>query len=214
MIRRSILTGAALLVCLIVLPATASSAQVRPDVVGTGITHCNGGWVGGVKFVPPLVTGGVATSETVTLKATMPVCAGCVPVPVSGGVLTGRGVISGAGANNCAAYFAAAGGTDPFNFGPGTAFTGSIKWTPPPVALAPSTIAPSTITATTTLPAAIVTLRAVAISVAGSYATPTAGKFRFKSVKTLATILGGGANCGGTGLTGLKMAGPGSTGKF
>ena len=32
--------------------------------------------------------------------------------------MTGKGTISGAGANNCAAYFAAAGGTDPFTFGP------------------------------------------------------------------------------------------------
>ena len=86
MIRRSILTGAALLLSLIVLPATASSAQVRPNVTGTGITHCNGAWAGGLKFVPALVTGGVATSETVTLLATMPACAGGVPVPVSGGV--------------------------------------------------------------------------------------------------------------------------------
>jgi hypothetical protein len=211
MIRRSILTGAALLLILIVLPATASTAEARPNVVGTGITHCNGGWVRGLKFAPPLVNGGVAASETVTLTTTMPACAGGVPVPTSG-VLLGKGVVNMAGANNCASYFAAAGGTDPFTFGPGAAFAGKITWTP--AVIAPSNFSLATISATTTVPLATVTFTAVAIAVSGSYPTPTAGKFKFHTVKTLATILGGGHNCAGVGLSALKIVGPGSKGKF
>lgn len=213
MIRRSVLTGAALLVILIVLPATASTAQVRPNVTGTGITHCNVGWTRGLKFAPPLITGGVAPTETVTLTTTMPACAGGVPAPTSG-VLLGKGVINVAGANNCASYFAAAGGTDILNFGPGAGFAGKITWTP--VVIVPSTFSLATISATTTLPAAPVTFKAVGVAVSGSYATPTAGKFKFDTVKTLATILGATAgNCGGVGgLSKLKIAGPGSKGKF
>ncbi len=214
MIKRSILTAAALLVSLIGLTATASSAQARPNVVGAGITHCNGGWVRGLKFAPPLVTGGVAAAETVTLTTTMPACAGGVPVPASG-VLLGKGTINMAGANNCANYFATPappGGIDLMNFGPGAAFAGSITWTP--AAITPSGFSLTTISATTTALAAPVTFKAVGISVSGSYATPTAGKFKFHTVKTLAAILGGGPNCGGAGLSKLGIAAAGSKGKF
>jgi hypothetical protein len=212
MIRRSVLTGAALLVSLVVLPATASSAQAHPNVVGTGITHCNGGWTGKLTFTPPLINAGVATTENVTLTATAPACALGVPVPTSA-KLVGKGVISGAGANNCAAYFATPappGGTDILTFGP-AAFGGAITWTP--VAIASSSFGFGTAKMTTTALAAPVTFTAPVVTVTGSYPTG-AGKFKFNTVKTLAVILGGGPNCAGAGLSKLRIAAAGSKGKF
>ena len=166
----------------------------------------------GFEFSPALVTAGVAATETVTLTSTLTICAGGVPVPTSG-VLLGKGVINMAGANNCASYFAAGGGTDLFNFGLG-GFTGSIKWAP--AAITPSTFSLATISATTTLPAAPVTLKALAITVATSYPTAV-GKFKLQTVKSLATILSaaGTDNCGSPlGLRRLGIAAASSKGKF
>jgi hypothetical protein len=214
MIRRSILTGAALLISLIVLPATTSSAQARPNVIGTGITHCNGGWNRGLEFAPALTNvGPFGATDTVTLTTTMPACAGGVPVPASGVVL-GKGVINMAGATNCASYFTAA-ATDVMNFGPGAAFTGKITWTP--AAIVPSNFSLATITATSGVPAAPVIFKGLPIAVSGSYPTPTAGKFKFHTVKSLATILSaaGTDNCGSPlGLRKLGIAAAGSKGKF
>ncbi len=213
MIRRSVLTGAALLVSLIVLPAAASSAQFRPDPVGTGITHCNGGWTGKLEFSPPLIAGGTATTEGVDIIATVATCAGGTPTPTNG-TMDGKGVVSGVGANNCANYFATPvppGGIDSFFFSPN--FGGAIYWTP--TSISPSSYQLPTITATTTLATAPVKFKAPAVSVTGSYPTAT-GKFAFKTVKLLGTILGTApGNCGNTsGLKVLQIAGPGSSGKF
>ena len=79
--------------------------------------------------------------------------------------------------------------------------------------LAGSNLSLPTITATTTLPAAPVTFKAPGVTVTGSYPTAV-GKFRFKTVKTLAVILGGGPNCGGAGLSKLKIAAATAKGKF
>jgi hypothetical protein len=213
MIRRSVLTGAALLVSLIVIPAAASSAQFRPDPVGTGITHCNGGWTGKLEFSPPLIAGGTATTEGVDIVATVAACAGGTPTPTSG-KMDGKGIISGAGANDCSNYFATPappGGTDTLAFSPN--FGGAIYWTP--TSISPSSYSLATMTATTTLATAAVKFKAPVVTVTGSYPT-AAGKFAFKTVKLLGTILGTApGNCGSTsGLSTLKIAGPGSSGKF
>ncbi len=215
MIRRSILTGAAMLVSLVVLPASVSSAQAHPYVVGTGITTCSTAWTGKLKFSPPLVNAGVATSEEVTLKATVATCAGGVPVPTSG-ALVWKGVISMAGANNCANYFATPappGGTDTLTAAPGSLFGGAITWTPANIHSSSISFHFFTLT-TTTLPATV-TFTAPTVNVTGSYPT-VAGTFTFNTVKTLAVILGAAAgNCGGLGgLAKLKIAAPGSSGTF
>ena len=215
MIRRSILTGAALLVSIVVIPATASSAGAHPDVVGVGITNCTAAWAGKLKFSPPLVNGGVAPTEDVSLLATAAACAGGVPAPTSG-ALVGKGVISMAGANNCANYFATPappGGTDTLTVAPGSLFAGSITWTP--AGIHSSSFTFSAFTMTTTTLAAPVTFKAPTVNVSSSYPT-VAGTFTFNTVKTLGVILGGAAgNCGGVGgLTKLKIAAPGSSGTF
>ncbi len=215
MVRRSIQTGTALLVSIIGLTATAGSAQARPNVVGAGITHCNGGWTGKLTFTPPLIAAGVATTEEVALTATAPACAGGVPVPTSA-KLVGKGIISMAGANDCANYFATPappGGTDTLTFAPGSLFGGAITWTP--AAISSSSFSFSTATMKTTTLAAPVTFKAPVVTVTGSYPTAV-GKFRFNSVKLLGAILGAAAgNCGGVGgLSKLTISAAGSAGKF
>ena len=215
MIRRSILTGAALLVSIAVLPAAASSAKAQPNVVGVGITTCTGAWTGKLKFSPPLVNGGVATTEDVTLIATAAACAGGVPAPTSG-ALVGKGVIAMAGANNCANYFvtpAPPGGTDTLTAAPGSVFAGSITWTPAGIHTSSFTF--TALTMTTTTLAAAVTITAPTVNVTSSYPT-AAGTFTFNTIKTLGVILSAAAgNCGGLGgLKKLKIAAPGSSGTF
>lgn len=213
MLRRSILTGGALLVSLVFIPATASSANFRLNPVAIGITHCNGAWSGKLQFTPALVTGGTAAQVEVSVTAVVAACTGGSPPPTSG-KLIGKGVITGAGANNCANYFATPappGGTDPMTFS--TPLQGDIVWTP--TGIAPSTISVAAMSVTTTTNAAAVTFKAPVVTVTGSYPT-TSGKFRFNTVKALSTILGTTTgNCGNTsGLSKLVIAGGGSSSKF
>jgi hypothetical protein len=213
MTRGSFLAGAAMLVCLVVLPASASSAQAHPNVVGVGITHCNGAWTGTLAFSPPLLTGGTATTEGVSITGVAASCTGGTPPPTSG-KLDGKAVITGAGANNCSNYFATPappGGIDTLTFSPN--FNGAIYWTP--TSISPSSYSFAAMTAITTSTAATVRFKAPVVSVTGSYPT-AAGKFAFNTVKLLGTILGSGSgNCASTsGLSNLRIAAAGSSGKF
>jgi hypothetical protein len=210
--RKAVLTGVAALATFLLLPVAASSAQVRPSVVGTGVTTCAGAWTGKVVFTPPLVTGGTKTTEGVSITAKVATCTGGTPTPTFG-KLDGKGVINMAGANNCLNYFATPvppGGTDTLTFSP--SFGGAIYWSP--TNINPSSYSLTSMTTTTTAPASPVTFSAPSVTVTGSYAAT--GSFSFNTRKTVATILSAATgDCGSTsGLSKLKIAALGSAGNF
>jgi hypothetical protein len=208
MMRRAIVSGAALTVLFIVLPAAASSAKTSPDVVGVGITHCNSSWTGKVTFGPALQTGGTATSEEVSIQAVLHACAGGTPSPTKG-KLGAKGIISGAGANDCNNFFvqpAPPGGTDIETF---STFGGAIYWTP--TNISPSSISLTTMNVTTSSTASPVVFKAPTVTVTSSYPT-TVGKFKFKTTALLSAILTSCASS--TGLSSVTIASPGSIGKF
>jgi hypothetical protein len=204
--RRAILSGAALTVLFIVLPAAASSAKTSPDVVGVGITHCNGGWTGTMTFGPALQTGGTATSEEVSMQSLVMPCTGGTPTPTRG-KWGAKGIITGTGANDCNNFFAPAPGTDTETFS--THFSGAIYWTP--TSISPSSTTATTMDVTTSAPASPVVFKAPVLKVTGSYPT-AAGKFKFKTTQLLSAILTSCASS--TGLSSVTIASPGSIGKF
>jgi hypothetical protein len=210
--RRAILTSAALIVGLIVVPAAASSAKSSPALVGTGITHCVGGWSGTLMFNPPLVTGGTSTMEELHLTAVVQPCTGGVPVPTSGNFI-GKGIINGTAANDCNNWFATPappGGTDVKNF---PDFGGAISWTP--TSISGSSLSLHAIDVKTTALTSPVLFKAPVVHVTHSYPT-TVGKFKFDTTQLLSTILSNAAgDCGNaSGLSSVNIAGPGSNGKF
>ena len=100
--------------------------------IGTGTTTCSAGYAGQFTFSPPLKAGGTATSEEVAVELSFTGCSGGSPVPVSGHY-GAKGIVSGAGANNCANWFAPAVGSTPgiasrtFNAAP---LDGDVAWSP------------------------------------------------------------------------------------
>ena len=82
------------------------------NVTGTGTPTCSAGYAGRFSFSPALTTGGTATSELVQVQLSFSGCSGGSPVPVSGRYIA-KGVVTGAGANNCSNWFAPAVGTSP-----------------------------------------------------------------------------------------------------
>lgn len=211
--RRAILSGAAVMVSLIVLPAAASSANNSPAVVGTGITHCVGGWTGVVTFGLALLTGGTASTEEVSLTAIVRPCAGGTPTPTKG-KFVGKGIINAAGANDCNNFFATPappGGTDVETFTP--FFGGAISWSPP--SISSSLLSLTAMDVITSSLASPVQFKAPVVTVTNSYAT-AAGKFKFKTTQLLGTILSNSVgDCGSTsGLSQVTIAAAGSNGKF
>jgi len=92
------------------LAATIMSGPVgaASRATGTGSPACDSGWTGTMRFNPPLMTGGAATSEGVTLSASFD-CSGGTPAPMpppSSGSYVPKGTVSRPGANNCAKWFA------------------------------------------------------------------------------------------------------------
>jgi hypothetical protein len=209
--RRAILTSAAMIVGLIVVPAAASSAKTSPAVIGAGITHCVGGWSGTLMFNPPLVIGGTSTMEELHLTAVVQTCTGGVPVPTSGKFI-GKGIINGAAANDCNNWFVnPPPGTDVKNFS--GSFGGAISWTP--TNIHSSSLSLHTIDVKTTALTSPVLFKAPVVHVTGSYPTTT-GKFKFDTTQLLSTILSNAAGdcANASGLTQVNIAGPGSNGKF
>jgi len=207
--RRAILASAAMMVGLIVVPAAASSAKTSPAIVGAGITHCVGAWTGTVTFAPALFTGGTSTQEEMSLTAVVKPCTGGTPTPTKG-KFVGKGIINGAGANDCNNWFvtpAPPGGTAVRTFTP--YFGGAITWAP--ASIASSSLSAPTYDVVTTSTASPVLFKALGVSVTNSYPT-AAGKFKFKTTQLLSAIL---TSCGSTsGLSSVTIAGPGSNGKF
>ena len=112
--------------------ASAGPAAALDNVTGTGTTTCSAGYAGTFTFSPALKTGGTSTKEEVEVELSFTGCSGGTPVPVSGHY-GAKGIVSGAGANNCANWFAPAVGTTPgiavrnFNLAP---LDGDVAWSP------------------------------------------------------------------------------------
>jgi hypothetical protein len=210
MMRRTVAVMAAVVVSLLVIPVGVASARLlaRSDPLGIGVTTCAGHWTGKLTFHPALVNGGVATSELVTLSAVAKTCTGGAPTPAKG-IVTGKGVIAGAGANNCLTAFAG-GGTFPFTT---AGFVEVIKWHPTSISVSRPNY-PS-LTESNTADPPYVNLLFNAGTVAGSY-SPFATTQSITTMKTLATITGTTpGNCGNTsGVTSLAIRGSMTTGSY
>ena len=223
MTRRAVVTIIAALVPLavvlvgvvgvVVAPSAASAAQVHPNVLGTGHTKCTGAWTGILRFGPPLINGGTATNEEISITAVAKPCVGGTPTPTLGKIV-GKGIIHGAAANSCAHIpLAPPGGTHVATFlAPG--FYEGIAWTP--AAIASTSINFPTIRVTTTTPAAPVKFTMTGPTTAGSsYADPAATE-TLSTAKTYAMIKSAGAgDCGSTGgVSSLTLRAAGTTGTF
>ena len=116
---------------------SAGPAAALSPPVGTGTTTCSAGYTGTVTFLPALKTGGTATSEEAEVSLGFSGCAGGTPVPVKGKYIA-KGIVSGAGANNCSNWFAPSVGTSPgiatrtFNQAP---LLGEVTWSPTSISL-------------------------------------------------------------------------------
>jgi hypothetical protein len=131
--RSAIITAAAAIASAGALAfASAGPAAALDNVTGTGTTTCSAGYAGTFTFSPALKTGGTSTTEEVEVDLNFTGCSGGTPVPVSGHYVA-KGIVSGAGANNCANWFAPAVGTTPgvavrnFNLAP---LDGDVAWSP------------------------------------------------------------------------------------
>jgi hypothetical protein len=106
-------TAAVVLPVLLLLAFDSGVAWAHPTFHGT--VTCNAGsgvWNGSVTFSPPLMTGGTATHETITVTAKLGNTASpCLTssTPPAGskvlGLIQGAAKFTGAGANNCATVF-------------------------------------------------------------------------------------------------------------
>ena len=131
--RSAIITAAAAIASAGALAfASAGPAAALDNVTGTGTTTCSAGYAGTFTFSPALKTGGTSTTEEVEVDLNFTGCSGGTPVPVSGHYVA-KGIVSGAGANNCANWFAPAVGATPgiavgnFNLAP---LDGDVAWSP------------------------------------------------------------------------------------
>jgi len=223
MTRRAVVTIIAALVPLSVVlvdiasvvaaPSAASAAQVQPNVLGAGHTKCTGAWTGTLHFGPPLINGGTATNEEISITAVAKPCVGGTPTPTLGTII-GKGIIHGVAANSCAHIpLAPPGGNHVAAFlSPG--FYEGITWTP--AAIASTSINFPTIKVTTTTPVAPVKFTMTGPTTAGSsYADPAATE-TLATTKTYATIKSAGVgDCGSTsGVSSLTLRAAGTTGTF
>jgi hypothetical protein len=181
MVRRAVVAGALLLTFMVVVPVAAGAAvthsnakgsSVFPPITGTGITKCPIDDAT-IKFSPPLKTAGVATSETVTIKAAGKPCAGGTPVPHEYTLKAGA-TITGTAVNTCSDFFA----TSP----PGTvtasgSFNGIVKYQ---TNIANSTISFPSLSSSDTTLTAPVSFTITPVAVTGSYPTAS-GVVKMKS---------------------------------
>ncbi len=180
---------------MVFVPVGIAGAQPMP--VGTGTPTCTGAWTGSLYFSPALKNGGTATFEEVSIKAKARPCTGGIPVPVKGKI-TGKGEITGAGADSCTQLagmtFASPG------------FYEHIKWTPPETAT--TLFFPSFATATV---AGHLVISGGPVAAAGSYVNPTATQ----ALTTVLTTTAIATLCGSSsGVTSLNIGTVPSTGTY
>jgi hypothetical protein len=179
------------------IPAAASAG---PPVTGTGTPLCNAGYSGTMNFLTTLKNGGTATSEEITLQMQFTGCSGGSPVPTAG-VYNAKGIVTGAGANDCAHYFSPPATTPPIvNFNPNAHLDGVVNWSPAGT-INPSNVGFSKMRIWTNGGGFLrIRLPAAASTVTGSYA-PTANLLLRVAQKWPAVS----TSCAGPGLTSLKI---------
>ncbi len=156
------------------LAATAmgapAAASAGPPVTGTGTPLCNAGYTGTMSFLPALITGGTATSEEIEVKMQFAGCSGGTPVPTAGSYIA-KGIVTGAGANDCTHFFAPPLTPPPLvTFNPSAHLDGVVTWSP--TGIAPSNVSFATMRIYTN-GGGFLRVRLPAGAVTGSYA-PTA----------------------------------------
>jgi hypothetical protein len=131
--RSAIITAIAAIASAGVLAfASVGPAAALANVTGTGTTTCSASYTGKFTFSPALKNGGTSTKEEVGVELSFSGCSLGTPVPVSGHY-GAKGIVSGAGANDCANWFAPAVGITPgtavrtFNAAP---LDGDVAWSP------------------------------------------------------------------------------------
>jgi hypothetical protein len=204
MFRRVVAVGAISLGFIAVLPAAATSAAMRPQVPGVGITTCHPDGGGTMTFSPPLLTAGVATSETVTLVATGKPCTGGTPTPHSF-TLKAHATISGTAVNQCSDFFSLSGTGPPVTLS--ATFSGAIAWGS---GITTSGLIFGTLKSSETLATAPIKFKAAPLKVTTSYPT-TSGVFTFKTYVSAGTLIG---QCGSSGVSGFDLLTTAGSGTF
>ncbi len=200
---------AAALVAVVAIPVGVASGAHLNGVNGTGITTCANNWTGKLTFTPRLKNGGSATTETVGIKAVAKPCAAGAPTPTLGKI-SGRGIISGAGANDCLIIFAG-GGVFPFS----PSFAERISWAPG--GINPSGVTFPSVTESNAADPPYVNFRFGSGVVTGSFPTTGGASQSINTNRTLANINGNGPNkCGGggSGIASLSIRAAGTLGYF
>lgn len=126
------------------LGTQAGPAAAITGVTATGTLTCTPGWTGTMTFAPALKTGGTTTRVGVDLNLTFSGCSGgsVVPSP-SGGSYHAKGIVAGAGANNCTNWFASPTASPPYqgiSFSSGANLDGSVTYTGSTTAVNPSNV--------------------------------------------------------------------------
>jgi hypothetical protein len=135
--RRRILAAAGGVLALTLIPSVEGGAAVKFQPVLPGIVTCNqsqGVWSGSINFAPPIRNGGTATTETMTVKATLgntaSPCVTTAGIAVNGAI-KGKLIFTGAGANKCSKVF------NGLSRVPTSASKFKLTWTTPPGAPTP-----------------------------------------------------------------------------
>ena len=178
MFRRAVALGAISLGLIAVLPAVSTSAAMRPQVIGVGITTCHPDGGGTLSFSPPILNTGVSSTETVTLVATGKPCTGGSPTPHSF-TLKAHATVTGTDVNLCSDFFSI---TPPGSVVFSGSFSGTIAWGSP---ITSSGLTFGTLKSTES---ARIKFKASPLKVTTSYPTTT-GVSTFKSAATTTATL-------------------------
>jgi hypothetical protein len=109
--QRATLVAAGGALALMLIPAAEAGAAIKFPPVLTGTVTCNqslGVWSGSIRFTPPLFNGGSATTEKMTVNASLGNSASpCVTTSgiAVDGAIKGTLTFTGSGANKCSKVF-------------------------------------------------------------------------------------------------------------
>jgi hypothetical protein len=109
--QRATLAAAGGALALMLIPAAEAGAAIKFPPVFPGTVTCNqslGVWAGSIRFNPPLFNGGSATTETMTVNASLgnsaSPCVTTAGITVAGAI-KGKLIFNGSGANKCSKVF-------------------------------------------------------------------------------------------------------------
>jgi hypothetical protein len=187
-----------------VLPVASTAAQMRPQVIGVGLTTCRPDGGGTLTFSPAIMNGGTSGTETVSLVATGKPCTGGSPTPHSF-TLKAVATVTGTAVNVCSDFFLL---TPPGSVTFSASFSGAIAWG---TGITTSTLHFGVLKSTETTLAAPIKFKAAPLTISPSYPTTT-GHFAFKTAISASAIL---SQCASTtGLSGVDLSTTAGTGTF